>query len=103
MTYYLVRRLAGDHVANLLGLPSISRFRRVFTRLARLPFAGLLPVDAFLPQITSFVGQPLLDGIILRSAGDEPLGYADKRLASDVRAANGSAMNHDQRRRAEPR
>ncbi len=61
MTHYLVRRLAGDHVADLLGVPTDSSFQKALSQLGDLPFAGRLPAKTLLAQIAPLVGAAALE------------------------------------------
>jgi uncharacterized protein (DUF2236 family) len=76
MTHYLVRRLAGDRVAELLGVPSDDGFRTTLAKLTRLPFIEQASLKSVLPQLTTLVGKPLFDGIIRRKLGGELAGFA---------------------------
>jgi hypothetical protein len=75
-TNYLVRRLAGDRVAELLGVPADDSFRSALSRLVRLPFVERLPIKTVLPQLTTLVGKPLFNSIISRKLGGELPGFA---------------------------
>lgn len=76
MTTYLVRRLSGDRVAELLGLAEDDSFRAAVGKLARVPLLDRLPIKTALPQLTNVVGQPLLNSIISRNLGGDLPGFA---------------------------
>jgi len=76
MTDYLIRRLSGDRVADLLGVPASDTFRSKLGQLARLPFVDRLALSKLLPQLSATVGKPLLDSIITRKLGGELAGFA---------------------------
>jgi len=76
MTDYLIRRLSGDRVADLLGIPANERFRSKLSQLARLPFVDRLPLSKLLPQLSTTVGKPLLNSIITRKLGGELSSFA---------------------------
>lgn len=76
MTTYLVRRLSGDRVAELLGIAEDDSFRGVVGKLSRIPLVDRLPIKTVLPQLTNVVGQPLLNSIIARNLGGELPGFA---------------------------
>lgn len=76
MTSYLVRRLSGDRVAELLGVAEDDSFRAMVGKLSRLPLVDRLPLKTVLPQLTNVVGQPLLSSIISRKLSGELPGFA---------------------------
>lgn len=76
ITHYLVHRLAGHRVAELLGVPADTAFAGKLGRLRRLPLVEHLPLNTLLPQVATLVGRPLVDGIIWRKLGGELPGFA---------------------------
>lgn len=76
MTAYLVRRLSGDRVAELLGVAEDESFRAVVGKLSRIPLMDRLPIKTVLPQLTNVVGQPLLSSIISHKLSGELPGFA---------------------------
>jgi hypothetical protein len=76
MTDYLMRRLSGDRVADLLGIPGNDAFRNKLGQLARWPFVDRVALGKLLPQLSATVGKPLLDNIITRKLGGELAGFA---------------------------
>lgn len=65
-TSYLVRRLAGDRVADLLGVPSEQELRELWSRLSRAPRLAELSAPRRLLALTPVMGRPLLDTIVRR-------------------------------------
>ena len=63
-TSYLVRRLAGDRVADVLGVASDQSLREAFVKLAGLPMFGQLPFGQLLLSATPLVARPLLASIV---------------------------------------
>jgi hypothetical protein len=63
-TSYLVRRLAGDRVADLLGVPSEQELREVW--MSREPQLPQLSAPPQLLGLTPVIGRPLLDTIVQR-------------------------------------
>ncbi len=76
VTNYLVRRLAGDRVADILGVTDDAAFRGALGRLAPLPFVERMPLGKLLPQISSVVGQALLSSLISHKLGGALPGFA---------------------------
>lgn len=75
-TAYLVRRLSGDRVAEILGVAEDPSFQATVGKLTRLPLLDRLPLKTVLPQLTNVVGQPLLSSIIARNLGGDLPGFA---------------------------
>lgn len=75
MTTYLMRRLNGDFVADLLGVPTDGQVPSLLGNFARLPFASRVP-QRLLAQVGPLIGKPLLDSIVSHKLGGEFRGFA---------------------------
>ncbi len=68
-TDYLVRRLAGDRVADVLGVPSDHAFREALVRLSRFSLLSDVQLHPLLKSATPLVARPLLDSIVRHKLG----------------------------------
>jgi hypothetical protein len=63
-TSYLIRRLAGDRVADILGVASDQAFRTGMVKLTSVPWLGQLQLGQFLLSATPLVARPLLASVV---------------------------------------
>ncbi|HYQ00567.1 MAG TPA: oxygenase MpaB family protein [Polyangiaceae bacterium] len=79
MTTYLIRRLNGDFVADLLGVPMDGQVPSLFSQFARLPFASRVS-GQLLSEVGPLIGKPLLNSIVSRKLSREFRGFAARRF-----------------------
>jgi len=64
LTQHLIRRLAGDRVADLLAVPADREFRKLLSELGGVLPIRRFPVQELLRDLSPVIGQPLLRSIV---------------------------------------
>jgi hypothetical protein len=64
LPHYLVRRLAGDRVADIVGVPEVGRVQSLLARVGRVGWLGGSALNELALGLAPVVGQRLLRGVV---------------------------------------
>lgn len=73
---YLVRYLAGEELADLLGVPAPSAFQEKLALLRLLPSLPLKPLRRAVERASLVLGRPLLEAVITKKLRGRPATFA---------------------------